>query len=438
MEHKRIDIPRKEVDDVNSLFHKAISDGIFLETDIYDNWFSFREKFNKEYQWKSISANEAWYVRQFMRRAFSGIKTPIIDSSWENVFIFQKLSSFESLLHTIDHNMGATLFTDVDWTESKRKEFFIRWLQDEAIASSQIEGAVETREQAKALLMKWTEPKTSSEYMIVNNYRMMELLQNWVDEWRKLSIETLLEMQKILTEHTLDDAGKSWRFRTDADDIIVQDGTDNSILHIPPKESILLPAIHELVAFFEADYKESTPFIHPVLRWIIIHFWIWYLHPFCDGNGRTARALFYWYLMKQGYSLIPFIPISTVIRKSKNAYRDAFLWSEQDDFNITYFIKYNLEKMEIAIRDFQTNFKSKNRYKKNITEKYRPLGLNERQLSLMEFFDQDTSRSISLSDHQRVHHISYPTALQDISNLIGKNLIQKQRNGRKTIYFKVK
>ena len=50
MEHKRIDIPRKEVDDVNSLFHKAISDGIFLETDIYDNWFSFREKFNEKYQ----------------------------------------------------------------------------------------------------------------------------------------------------------------------------------------------------------------------------------------------------------------------------------------------------------------------------------------------------------------------------------------------------
>ena len=142
--------------------------------------------------------------------------------------------------------------------------------------------------------------------------------------------------------------------------------------------------------------------------------------------------------MKQGYSLIPFIPISTVIRKSKNSYRDAFLWSEQDDFNITYFIKYNLEKMEIAIRDFQTNFKLKNRYKKNITEKYRPLGLNERQLSLMEFFDQDTSRSISLSDHQRVHHISYPTALQDISDLIEKKLIQKQKNGRKTIYFKVK
>ena len=142
--------------------------------------------------------------------------------------------------------------------------------------------------------------------------------------------------------------------------------------------------------------------------------------------------------MKQGYSLIPFIPISTVIRKSKSAYRDAFLWSEQDDFNITYFIKYNLEKMEIAIRDFQANFKLKNRYKKNITEKYRPLGLNERQLSLMEFFDQDTSRSISLSDHQRGHSISYPTALQDISDLIEKDLIQKQRNGRKTIYFKVK
>lgn len=433
MEKKKIDIPQKPNEKPSDLFRKGISQGILLVTDDYDSWYAFREKFNKSYPWKWISAEEAWYIRQFQRR-MGWIISPL---KWEeNDFIFEKLSSFESLLHAIDHNMWATLFTDIEWTSGKRNEFFIRWLQEEAIASSQIEWAVETREQAKALLRSWEKPKTKSQFMIVNNYQMMELLQTWVDEWKKLSIETLLEMQSILTANTLNDPGQSGRFRRDEDWIIVEDWSDWKILHIPPPESTIQWYMNVLISFFEENYIESKPFIHPIVRWIIIHFWIWYVHPFCDGNGRTARALFYWYLMKNGYSLIPYIPISTVIRKSKSAYRDAFLWSEQDDSNLTYFIKYNLEKIQLAIREFQKTFKQKNMHKKNIVAKYRPLWLNARQLALMEYFDQDPSRSIWLNDHKRVHNISYPTALQDLTELIEMELIKRQRMWRKTMYYK--
>lgn len=43
-----------------------------------------------------------------------------------------------------------------------------------------------------------------------------------------------------------------------------------------------------------------------------------YMHPFVDGNGRTARALFYWYMLKSGYWLTEYLSISRVIAKSKS------------------------------------------------------------------------------------------------------------------------
>ncbi len=51
-------------------------------------------------------------------------------------------------------------------------------------------------------------------------------------------------------------------------------------------------------------------FIHPVIRAILLHFMLAYDHPFVDGTGRTARALFYWSMAHQGYWLMDFISIT--------------------------------------------------------------------------------------------------------------------------------
>jgi Fic family protein len=55
-------------------------------------------------------------------------------------------------------------------------------------------------------------------------------------------------------------------------------------------------------------------FIHPVVRAIILHFMIGCGHLFVDGNGRTARALFYWSVLHQKYRLMEFISISCIGR----------------------------------------------------------------------------------------------------------------------------
>ena len=83
--------------------------------------------------------------------------------------------------------------------------------------------------------------------------------------------------------------------------------------------------------------------MHPAIRAIILHFWLAYDHPFIDGNGRTARALFYWLMLRHGYWLFEFISISEIILKAPVQYGEAFLYTETDQNDLTYFIIHQTE-----------------------------------------------------------------------------------------------
>jgi Fic family protein len=110
---------------------------------------------------------------------------------------------------------------------------------------------------------------------------------------------------------------------------------------------------------FANDKLNSNIFIHPVVKAIIIHFWVGYLHPFCDGNGRTARALFYWYLLKNNYFGFSYIPLSKELKVSKSKYAKSYIYSEQDDLDMTYFLSYNLSKIKLALDKFKEEVKLK-------------------------------------------------------------------------------
>ena len=98
-----------------------------------------------------------------------------------------------------------------------------------------------------------------------------------------------------------------------------------------------------------ANGKTPGEFVHPAIRSIILHFWLAYDHPFLDGNGRTARALFYWSMLHHHYWLCEFISISHLILKAPAEYERAFLYTETDDNDLTYFIIYHLKLIRRAV-----------------------------------------------------------------------------------------
>jgi Fic family protein len=257
------------------------------------------------------------------------------------VFKYNLIDDFQEKLYILDKFVEGDLFSSLESLQDDRRKYLISSLMEEAIASSQIEGAVTPREIAKKMLQENRNPKNKSEKMIVNNYAALKHIMDLKNEI--ITPDKILEIQRIITKGTLWNPEYEGNFR-DSNNVVVCSG-DGTILHIPVEYSKISKLIEELCNF--ANSKDED-LIHPILKGIILHFLIGYLHPFIDGNGRTARALFYWYLLKNDYWIFEYMAVSRVINNSKRKYLNAYIYTEtditrNDSGDLTYFIKYNLD-----------------------------------------------------------------------------------------------
>jgi len=300
-------------------------------------------------------------------------------------------------------------------------------LVEEAIASSMIEGAVTTRKKAKDMFKKGRKPKDRSEQMIFNNYLTIKKIKELINE--PLTPELLTQIQEAITKDTLEEAGYEGRFREAGDEQIeVIDGS-GQVLHLPPNATDLPELIKSLCDFANSDNEDE--FIHPVLKAIVLHFWLAYIHPFMDGNGRASRALFYWYLLKKKYWLFEYLSISRIILKAPTQYYRAFLYSEVDDGDMTYFIRFHLRAINLAIKELKTYLARKQEQAINTSRKLaRHPDLNYRQKALLSKALSKTDSEFTPQTHMQAHNVVYETARNDLLGLVKKSFLEKIKKGR--------
>ena len=140
-----------------------------------------------------------------------------------------------------------------------------------------------------------------------------------------------------------------------------------------------------------------------------------------------ARSLFYWYLWRKGYWHFSLLPISLLIKKSAKQYMNAFIYSEQDNNNLTYFIDYNLKKIQEAKKEFvdYVNRRSKRIerderdyvLKDDYTKSKAKLKFNERQLKLLRYFMRKPNEKTNVSQHSHKHSVTKVTAVADLKYL---------------------
>ena len=251
-------------------------------------------------------------------------------------------------LHQIDLSTGGSVKMPEAVTNADTKEsYLIRSLIEESITSSQLEGAATTREVARNMIREGRQPRDRGEQMIFNNYQTMQWITSL--KGRPLSKELVFEIHRMVTTDTLDDPSAAGRFRRSDENIVVSD-TDEKVLHLPPPADQLASRMESMCEF--ANGASSAEFVHPAIRAMILHFWLAYDHPFVDGNGRTARALFYWSMLQGPYWLFEFISISQIILKAPVKYGRAFLYTETDENDLTYFLIYHSEVIRKAVEGF--------------------------------------------------------------------------------------
>ena len=335
-------------------------------------------------------------------------------------------------LHEIDLGAGGPIHMPDQITNPDLKDqYYISSLIQEAITSSQLEGAVTTRKIAKEMLQAGRKPKDRSEQMILNNFRTMQRIGKVKDE--PLSRKLVFELHELVTQSTLDDDTAVRRFRKKDEKIVIGD-MYNEVFHEPPLAGELEERLQAMCKF--ANDRSSTGFIHPVIRSIILHFWLAYDHPFVDGNGRTARALFYWSMLRHGYRLFEFISISQIILKGPAKYGRAFLYTETDDNDLTYFILYHLRVIRKAIVELHRYIERKTLQLKTIEKQMRGIEtLNHRQRSLISHALRHPYHRYTIRSHHICHNIVYQTARTDMFDLEMRGLLEVDKS-QKQWYFR--
>ncbi|MCH7910222.1 MAG: Fic family protein [Candidatus Hydrogenedentes bacterium] len=380
----------------------------------------------------NLTREEWWWGLKF-RRDSAAKTVPLEAKSKGGNFKFVEVDPIQEKLHYITLQSGGHVAMPEQITNPETKDqYYVSSLIEEAITSSQLEGAATTRQVASEMIRSGRKPRDNSEQMILNNYITMKTIGELKDQ--PLTKKLVFKIHRLITEQTLNDPSAAGRFRKESDGKIYIVDDRNEPLHFPPPTAELDSRMDAMCKF--ANDSSSSPFIHPVLRSIILHFWLAYDHPFVDGNGRTARALFYWSMLHHDYWLFEFVSISKIILKGPSKYSLAFLHTETDDNDLTYFILYHLDVIHRAIEELYAHLRKQTQNFHEVEKALRgAAGLNHRQKALIEHALRHPHYRYTFASHRTSHNIAYQTARTDILDLVKRGYLETAgKEGRRHYY----
>lgn len=387
----------------------------------YRHWDEIRHRQPPE----NLSREEWWAAIKFARqREYHAL--PLVNENGEQFQYMMPDKAWERV-HKIDQRLGGQITLSEEVTNpSTRDRYLVTSLMEEAITSSQLEGANTSKRVAKEMIRTGRPPRDKSERMILNNYHAM----NFVREHRKerLTPEFVQEIHRLVTERTLEDPSEAGKLQCPEDDRVKVWSSQGDLLHIPPAAEELPKRLCKLCRFGNGQGIDT--FLHPVARATIVHFWLAYDHPFADGNGRTARILFYWSMLSQGYWLAEFLTISSILQRARTKYDRSFLYTETDELDLTYFIVYQLRVIMLAINDLEGYLQRKMAEVKRTEELIKRSDLNHRQIALLSHALRHPDHVYTVKSHSKSNSIVSETARTDLIGLEDKGLLTKRKVGK--------
>jgi Fic family protein len=341
-------------------------------------------------------------------------------------FWYVNLKPLQAKLHQIDSRGKDSLCSHIK--PGIENELILDSIIEEAWASNVIEGAFTTHKRAQELVRRNLTPKDKNELMTKNNHLAMTYILENRDS--AFDINFILKIHQIITQGTLEEPEYAGKFRDD--EVFIRDKT-NEVIFKPMAAEKIEPCLNNLVIWVNTHSDED--FIHPVVKASIIHFYLVYVHPFFDGNGRTARALFYFYLLKNHYGFFKYFSISALIATQREKYYKAIKDVEDYDNDLTYFLLYFADVVSKSIgeiinrivRKYRSDIISKNLISKGIY-------LNKRQKKIVKVLIDHDHKNITTRRYEKIFKVSYGTARSDLNEMVENGLLQKRKIGKGFVY----
>ena len=322
-------------------------------------------------------------------------------------------------------------------TQGVRDRYLINSLYEEAITSSQMEGASTTRRDAKKMLREKKDPRTRSERMILNNFLALEFVRDHLGE--ELTPEFICEVHRIVTDGTLDEAEDAGRLQRQGEERIRIYGSegDEQLLHVPPPAEELPERLQRLCDFATGVGEYASQYVPPLVRALVVHFMMGYDHYFVDGNGRTARVIAQWVMLREGFFLMDFVPVSRLLHKAPAQYARSFLEVEQDEGDLTYFLIWHAEVMCRAIRELHEYLARKSKEMGQMKHLLRRTELNNRQIGVIEEALKDSAFTVTAAAHADRYRVTLQTAHVDLRGLEDGGYLMRVKRGRSFEWYPV-
>ena len=342
-------------------------------------------------------------------------------------FWFVLTPELQKMLHQVDFRGRDSLYKIVQ--DEIQAELVQEALIEEALFSSVIEGAFSTLARARELIVEGKRPRDASDQMVANNARVMRFVLERRDA--PCSIELMHEVQRLVTEKTLEDPRNAGRFREDL--VYIYNAQGEAVYTAPPADTVL-PSMQALADWI--NRAEGRPFIHPILSASILHTYFVYVHPYMDGNGRTARSLFYWYLLKQGYEFFRYFSISSIIQETRARYYKALKDMEDHGADLTYVLLYMTEAVVKAIEVVLQRITE--RWRRDLlfsAIRQRQISLNKRHTTFLRSLTVSKDKRGTIARYQRDFQVVYETARRDLGFLESAGILAKRKEGRRFVYL---
>ncbi len=381
---------------------------------------------------KGLTIEQWWLAVRFARLATQ--RNLPLEDKYGTPFTFNTPPLVTQYLHEIDSRGSGRIAMPSEVSSPETKTcFLVRSLIEEAITSSQLEGASTTRKKAMEMFRSGKRPSNKSEQMIFNNLRGMEFIRQ--KQGDLLTPQLVLAIHTEMMQETIDNENLGRLQTLDDERVNVISNYTQKVVHEPPPADQLKSRLKAMCNF--ANGVGETEFFHPVIRAIVLHLWLAYDHPFEDGNGRTARALFYWSMLNSGYWIFEFISISSILRKASGQYAQAYLYTETDSNDATYFLVHQLQVIHTALQELEKYLEKKRR---EIRQAERILqgidGINYRQLALLSHGLRKPHADFTINSHKVSHRVAYGTARADLLNLVKIGLLEQRTIGN-AMHFSV-
>ncbi|ELA7934505.1 Fic family protein [Vibrio parahaemolyticus] len=391
----------------------------------YLHWNEFQYR-SREFKGDQKAA--AWHALKIRR----GLNNISLFDEKGNPFQLSA-GSLDAKLYQIDKQLKLE---DLPLSAHEKKIHLVKSvIMEEAISSAQLEGAVTTRKVAKEMLETAREPKDDSERMIINNWRLIMMADELKDV--ELTPELISGFNGIATDGVLENEHVAGQYRKDA--VVVGDMANGRIIHEAPEHKHVLKLIEQLCDFANTDHTTSAKFIHPIVKACILHFMIGYIHPFMDGNGRTARAIFYWFILKHGYENFKYVSISAPLKLAPAKYVRSYVCTETDDNDLTHFVDYQLTIIIKAIERFNEYIKSKledTREVRELLDDSKLKGvLKPPHIMILTKGLETAGRVFLVKEIQSDFDVSHTSARKYLEKLVELKLLFKSKDGNENTYI---